>query len=158
MENLGQSEAAMMVLPQGLTTTTLDDNLSITYSIEQPYYGDASVELELSPTLDTYGRGGIRLGIAVDDKPAEIVSFDLHATGGAQRTPEEKAWANAVINNKYTLKWVAENLTPGTHELTIYRIDDNIVLEKLHIRYSQKTKPDTKSAVSRFFDKLFGDV
>lgn len=156
IEHLGQAKGGVIVLPQGTDATTVEDNVSLTYDIEQPYYGDASVKIELSPTLDTYGRGGIRLGVAIDDRPVEVLSFDLHATGGAQNTPEEKAWAKAVINNKHVLEWNVKGLEKGEHKLTVYRIDDNIVLEKLRIAYSQKPAPEKKSALSRFFSDLFG--
>ena len=138
IKHLGQSGAGVLVLPQGHDATTVEDNVSLTYTMEQPFDGNAKVTIELSPTLDTYDRGGIRLGVAIDDRSPEILSFDLHATGGAQRTPEEKAWAKAVINNKHTLEWVAKDLSEGKHKLTLYRIDDNIVLEKLRITYLEK--------------------
>lgn len=156
MEHLGQAKAGVIVLPQGEEPTRIEDNVSLTYEIDQPFYGDAIITIELSPTLDTYALGGIRMGIAIDDRPAEILSFDLHATGGAQRTAEEKAWAKAVINNKQTLQWEVNDLDKGIHNLTVYRIDDNLVLEKLKIAFTRKSKPETQSAISRFFSELFG--
>ncbi len=80
----------------------------------------------------------------------------MHATGGAQRTAEEKAWVKAVINNKQTLQWEVNDLDKGIHNLTVYRIDDNLVLEKLKIAFTRKSKPETQSAISRFFSELFG--
>ena len=143
-------------MPQGEGPTRIEDNVSLTYEIDQPFYGDAIITIELSPTLDTYARGGIRMGVAIDDRPAETLSFDLHATGGAQRTAEEKAWAKAVINNKQTLQWEVNDLDKGIHNLTVYRIDDNLVFEKLNIEFKRKSKPKAQPAISRFFSELFG--
>ena len=158
VEHLGQAKAGVVILPQGNGPTSIDDNVSLTYELTQPYYGDATFTIELSPTLDTYARGGIRIAVAIDDRPAETLSFDLHATGGAQHTPEQKAWAQAVINNKHSLQWNVQDLKKGSHKLTVYRIDDNVVLEKLKIEFEQKAEPEAESefAVSRFFSKLFG--
>ena len=156
VEHLGQAKAGVIVLPQGEGPTRIEDNVSLTYEIDQPFYGDAIITIELSPTLDTYARGGIRMGVAIDDRPAETLSFDLHATGGAQRTAEEKAWAKAVINNKQTLQWEVNDLDKGIHNLTVYRIDDNLVFEKLNIEFKRKSKPKAQSAISRFFSELFG--
>ena len=133
IEHLGQSKAGMVVLPQGEAATDVSDQVYLSYNLEQPFYGKAKITLELSPTLDTQARGGIRLAVAIDDEPARILSYDLHATNGSQRTPEEKAWVNAVINNKHTVEVEFADLEEGLHELKIFRIDDNIVLEKLVI-------------------------
>lgn len=135
IEHLGQGKAGVIVTPQGTNSSKLEDNVSLTYQLDQPFYGNAKVTLQLSPTLDTYGRGGIRIGISIDDSEPEILTYDLHATGGAQRTKEEKAWAQAVITNKLTLEWLAEGLTQGKHKLKVYRIDDNVILEKIEINY-----------------------
>lgn len=131
IRHLGQSKAAMLALPQGRPATEVSDKVYLSYRLDQPFDGNAKVAIELSPTLDTLGRGGIRLAVALDDRPAQILSYDLHATGGAQITPEEKAWAKAVIHNKQVIEVEYENLKKGPHKLSIYRIDDNVVLEKL---------------------------
>ncbi|WAJ71910.1 glycosyl hydrolase 115 family protein [Catenovulum adriaticum] len=155
IEHLGQSKAGVLALPQGQAATDVADKVYLSYSFEQPAYGKANITIELSPTLDTIGRGGVRLAIAVGDRPATILSYDLHATGGGQHTPEEKAWAKAVINNKQTLEAQFTDLPQGQHEIKLYRIDDNIVLEKLIIETIQTEKPKESFSLSEFFNSLF---
>ncbi|MDO3387892.1 glycosyl hydrolase 115 family protein [Gilvimarinus sp. SDUM040013] len=141
VKHLGQSNAGMLALPQGQKPTSVGDNIALSYKFNQPHHGDAHVTLELSPTLDTIARGGVRLAVAVDGKPAKTLSFDLHATGGGQHTPQEKAWAKAVINNKQLLEMTFTELTTGEHELKVFRIDDNMVLEKLIIKSAKTDTP-----------------
>ena len=142
VDHLGQSEAGVLALPQGHAATTFEDKVTLSYDLRQPYDGNAIIKIKLSPTLDTYGRGGIRIGVAVDERPPETLSFDLHPSGGAYLTEEEKAWAAAVVTNEYTLKWNVENLKKGSHTVTIYRIDDNVVLENIHVSFSKQSKSE----------------
>ncbi|WP_136064699.1 glycosyl hydrolase 115 family protein [Pontiella sulfatireligans] len=141
VEHLGQSSAAVVALPQGKAATRVSDNVALTYKIEQPFYGSANVTLELSPTLDTIGQGGMRLAVTIDDEPVQILNFDLHATGAGQHTAEEKAWAKAVVNNKHTIDVRFVGISPGEHVLKIFRIDDNVVLEKMIIESIQTETP-----------------
>ncbi|MBX2857166.1 MAG: glycosyl hydrolase 115 family protein [Cellvibrionaceae bacterium] len=133
IEHLGQSKAGMLALPQGKAATEARDKVALSYTFNQPFAGNAKVAIELSPTLDTLNRGGTRLGVALNEQATQILNYNLHPTGGGQHTPEEKAWAKAVINNKHVLEAEFKNLAAGSHSLTLFRIDDNIVLEKLII-------------------------
>lgn len=135
ISNLGQSSAAMISLPQGRPATQLEDKVSLEYDFVINATSDLHVILHLSPTLDTIGSSGMRLGVSIDNGKAEIINYHLVPTSGAIKIPEQQAWSDAVINNghKQTLRF--NNIAAGKHSLKIWRIDDNIILEKIEIRY-----------------------
>ncbi|RBC41873.1 hypothetical protein BRN41_14915, partial [Xanthomonas oryzae pv. oryzae] len=76
-------------------------------------------------------RGPLRLGVSIDDGPVTTVSSDLQPAGGAKNTPAEKAWATAVRDNAVFVSAQMGAVARGRHTIKVFRIDDNIVLEKL---------------------------
>ena len=131
---LGQSEAAMVVLPQGGAPTTIEDGVRLEYGLSNQADGNVRVALQLSPTLDTLDRGGIRIGVSLDDSPVEVVSFNLLPTGGTIGRPEEQSWADAVVDNRHVEIVGFTGVPAGEHRLKIWRLDDNVVLEKIEVR------------------------
>lgn len=93
--------------------------------------GPATLTLFLAPTLDTLGKGGLSIGVSVDDQPVQPLTARLEATGGTQDTPGKQAWAEAVHDNLMRLSADLESLTKGRHVVRIWRLDDNVVLEKI---------------------------
>lgn len=135
--NLGQSKAAVISLPQGRAATKLDDNVSLEYDFAINKSSDLQIMLHLAPTLDTIGSNGIRLGVSIDGGNAEIINYHLVPTSGAIKIPEQQAWTDAVINNGHKEKVIFKNVSAGKHSLKIWRIDDNIILEKIDIHYNE---------------------
>ena len=132
--NLGQSQAAMMTLPQGMPATTVDDGVRLEYNIATQVAGDVQVALQLSPTLDTRNNGGIRIGVSIDDSPVKTLVYNLIPTGGTLSRPEERAWSDAVVNNRHTVSAEFTNVSKGEHTLKVWRLDENIVLEKIAVK------------------------
>jgi hypothetical protein len=89
------------------------------------------VALQLSPTLDTLDAGGIRIGVSLDDGPVQTVLSHLVPTAGPARTPEQEAWSRAVIDNRHVVEAQFPQVPQGDHTLTIWRLDDNVVLERI---------------------------
>ena len=75
------------------------------------------------PTLDTRGADGIRIGVSIEEEPVEILTFNL--------IPDQPDWTKAVSDNAHVLKAPPQRLAAGRHRLKIWRIDDNVVLQKL---------------------------
>ena len=138
--HLGQSPAAMITLPQGRPATQLEDNVSLEYDFSINSTSDLQVTLHLSPTLDTIGADGIRLGVSIDNAKPGIINYHLVPTGGAIKIPEQQAWTDAVINNGHKESVLFKNISAGKHSLKIWRIDDNIILEKIEIRYTDRSQ------------------
>lgn len=131
--NLGRGDA-VLALPQGRKPTTPADGMRLDYAVTLTRDGAADVQLHLSPTLDTTGGQGIRIGMSIDDGPVHTVVSHLIPTPGAATRPEQVAWTEAVKNNGHTVTARFEGLKAGRHTVTLWRIDDNAVLESLTIR------------------------
>lgn len=129
--HLGHGLGAVTALPQGRPSTTLADGVRLEYDVDTPHDGDVQVGLHMVPTLDTRNAGGIRLAVAVDDRPAQELNLHLVPTAGAENTREEKAWAQAVRDNDFVLKARFDGLKAGRHVVRVWRLDDNAVLHKL---------------------------
>ena len=131
--NLGQSTAAMIALPQGRPATRLEDNVSLEYDFEINSLSDLQIVVHLSPTLDTLGSNGIQLAVSIDNHKPSIINYHLVPTSGAIKIPEQQNWTDAVINNGHKETLTFNNIAAGKHSLKIWRLDDNIILEKIEI-------------------------
>ncbi|GGD12478.1 glycosyl hydrolase 115 family protein [Aquisalinus flavus] len=132
--NLGQfGSGAMIATPQGQPATTVEDGMRLEYDIDLESAGDIVVGVRLSPTLDTIGEEGVRLGISLDDGPVEVLNLDLipHCCGPERQ--EQVDWDAAVRDNGFTLTAEFDDLSAGAHTIKLWRLDDNIVIEHLRI-------------------------
>ena len=131
ISHLGRSAGAMVALPQGKPACEAGDGPRLEYDVTVAHEGPATITLYLAPTLDTLDRRGLRIGLSWDDEPVQLLQVDLAPTGGAQDTPAKKRWASAVCDNIVELSARADNLRAGRHTVKTWRIDDNVVLQKL---------------------------
>ena len=127
--HLGTYGFAMASMPQGRPATTPADDVSLDYTVNAREFGDYRLTVQLVPTLDTYGDTGLRFGVQLDDGPVHTMTARLDPTNGATDTPAQAAWVEAVIENGVDLSHVFEDVAAGQHRVTIYRIDDNVVLD-----------------------------
>lgn len=133
--HLGRTKGAVLALPQGLLPTTEADNVRLEYDVTVPKAGDVTAKLYLAPTIDTQASGGLKLGIALDDGKMKSLSYNLIPTPGGAATADQRAWVEAVENNIHILTAKFPGLSAGKHTLKIFRLDDNVVLEKLTLMY-----------------------
>lgn len=131
--HLGRGDA-VVALPQGRPATAPADGMRLDYGVTLAKDGPVDVALHLSPTLDTRGGQGIRIGLSIDDGPVQTLVSHLIPTPGAATTPEQAAWVEAVKNNGHTVTARFEGLKAGHRTVRVWRIDDNVVLESLTIR------------------------
>lgn len=129
--HLGRTGGAMVALPQGRPATRVEDQVALDYDVTLDVAGAARLTLYLAPSLDTSGGAGVRVAVALDGGPAQLLQARLTATGGDQDTPAKQAWAAAVSDNVVRLTADVGRLAAGKHRITVSRIDDNVVLEKL---------------------------
>ena len=120
--NLGRALSSVISLPQSAPAIT-DGSMRLDYDIATAKAADATLNLYLAPTLDTQGQGGLRIGVAIDDAPMQTLSFDLR--------PDTPQWNKAVEDNILILKADFPKLPAGPHTIHIYRVDGNVVLERL---------------------------
>ncbi len=121
--NLGRTLSSVISLPQAASATTVADGVRLEYDVKTQKAGDATLKLYLAPTLDTAGKGGLRIAAAIDDRPAETLGFDLR--------PDKPDWNAAVSNNIHILSLPVKGLSAGKHTIKVYRIDGNVVLERV---------------------------
>jgi hypothetical protein len=129
--HLSRTEGAVLALPQGKQATVPEDGVCLEYDVAVTKAGPGQLTLYLVPTLDTIGKTGVRVGVSIDEGAVQTLHAQLEATGGAQDTPDKKRWAKAVCDNAVQLSSELGHVAVGRHTIKIWRIDDNVVLEKL---------------------------
>ncbi|MEN3748198.1 glycosyl hydrolase 115 family protein [Sphingomonas sp. HF-S3] len=129
--HLGRTNGAVLALPQGLPPTTAEDGIRLDYDVTIRKAGPALLTLYLAPTLDTIGKAPPRIGVSLDGERVQPLAIDLEPTGGAQDNPGKKRWAKAVCDNVVQLACDLGQVTAGRHTIRIWRLDDNVVLQKL---------------------------
>jgi len=129
--HLGRTRGSVLALPQGRAPTTQQDNVRLEYDITIEHAGDMSVQLHLSPTLDTTGRGSQRIGVSVNDGPMQVLVDKLLPSPTATTLEEQRDWNRAVEDNVRVLQAVFPDTPAGTHTLKVWRLDDNVVLSKV---------------------------
>jgi hypothetical protein len=131
--NLGRTLGAVTTFPQGHAPTTLQDNIHLDYNFTLRHRGDLTVALILVPTLDTNGKGALHLGLSIDNAPVQTLTDRLTPAPDRTLTQAQRDWNHAVEDNARTLQATFPNIQPGPHALKVWRIDDNVVLQKLII-------------------------
>jgi hypothetical protein len=129
--HLGRTQGSVLALPQGRPATSPADAVCLEYDVRVEVPGTATLTTWLAPTLDTTGGRGVRLGVSLDDGPIRTLSADLEATGGAQDTPDKRRWAEAVCDNAVRLSVDMGHIAAGRHVVKVWRLDDNVVMQKL---------------------------
>ncbi len=120
--DLGRTLSSVISLPQTAAPTT-DNSVRLEYDIRTLKTADTTLSLYLAPTLDTQGKGGLRIAVSIDDRPVQTLSFDLK--------PDTPKWNEAVKDNILILKAPFKGLKAGNHTIKVFRIDGNVVLERL---------------------------
>jgi hypothetical protein len=129
--NLGRTLGAVTTFPQSQIPTTAADNIHLDYAFTLAYPGDLTVSLILVPTLDTTGKGAQHLGLSLDDAPIQTLTIALTPAPDRTLTQPQRDWNQAVEDNAITLHTTFPNIPPGPHTLKLFRLDGNIVLQKL---------------------------
>ncbi|GGE90302.1 glycosyl hydrolase 115 family protein [Sphingomonas prati] len=131
LPNLGRTAGAVVALPQGRPATAMTDGVCLEYDMTVRKAGPATLTLTLAPTLDTIGHAGGRIGVSIDGGPVQPLVAAPEVTGGSTDTPGKKRWATAVCDNAVRLSANLGQVTAGRHTVKVWRLDDNMVLQKL---------------------------
>jgi len=129
--HLGRTLGAVTALPQGRPATTQADGVRLEYELALPAAGELPVQLYLVPTLDITGNGQRRLGVSLDDGPMRTLVDELEPAPNAATRQAQRDWNKAVEDNVRVLRTVFPRVGAGSHVLKIWRLDDNVVLQKL---------------------------
>ncbi len=120
---LGRTAGAVVALPQGRPATSPADGVRIDYRMRLASAGEATLRLYMIPALDTDGGGGLRIGVSVDGGPVKVATMNLKVDG-----PD---WSRAVRDNGFPLDVAVGKLAAGHHKVSLWRIDDNMAVQKL---------------------------
>lgn len=129
--HLGRTLGAVTTLPQGRPASTERDGIRLEYDVTVRRAGDLALQLYLVPTLDVSGNNRLRLGVSLDDGPMTTLTDRLVPAPTDTTTQEQRDWNQAVENNARILRTTFPNVAPGPHTLRIWRLDDNVVVQKL---------------------------
>jgi len=121
--DLGRTLSSVISYPQ-VAAPSDGRSMRLEYDVALTHDADAQLNLYLAPTLDTAGKGGLHLTVSIDDRPPQVLSFNLDPEG-------KGAWDKAVSDNIVVLKAPFAGLKAGPHTIKVFRIDGNVVLEKL---------------------------
>ncbi|MEN2787523.1 glycosyl hydrolase 115 family protein [Sphingomonas qilianensis] len=146
--HLGHDAGAVLALPQGRGASVAGDGICLEYDVVVHKAGPATLTLHLAPTLDTSGHGGSRIGVSLNDGAVQALQLQLEASGGAQDTPGKKRWADAVCDNLVQLSATLGSVGAGRHTIKLWRLDDNIVVQKLVLSTSASPPPVARSVAS----------
>jgi len=120
---LGRTAGAVGAFPQGRPATTAADGVRLDYDLTLASGGDATVRLYMIPALDTRGATGMKIGVSVDDGPVRTLTMNLKV--------DAPNWTQAVKDNAYPLDAPVGPLAAGRHTVKLWRIDDNMLVQKL---------------------------
>jgi len=123
--DLGRTLGSVISYPQ-VAAASDGHSMRLEYDVDLSHDADATLNVYLAPTLDTAGKGGLRLAVAIDDGAPQTLGFNLD--------PEARGkggWGQAVSDNVVILKAPFPGLKAGAHTVKVFRIDGNVVLEKL---------------------------
>jgi len=132
--HLGRTQGAVATFPQGQAASTPADGIRLDYAVDLAGGGDLAVELQLVPTLDPDGRNALQIGISLDDGPVQILTDRLMPAPNGTTMQEQRNWTKAVIENASSIIAHFPAVAPGPHVLRVWRIDDNVVLQRLVLR------------------------
>jgi hypothetical protein len=129
--HLGRTRGAVLTLPQGRPATTTADGVRLEYAVAVARAGDLSVRLILTPTLGTGADGRLRVGVSIDNGPVQVLSDLLTPSPNAADNQAKHDWERAVEDNARVLEARFPGVAAGKHVVKVWRIDDNVVLQRL---------------------------
>jgi hypothetical protein len=129
--HLGRTLGAVAAFPQGSAPTTQQDGVRLEYDVSLSRAGDLTVFLYLVPTLDVSGEAALRVGLSVDERPMQTLADRLVPATGGESSQAARDWTRAVQDNARVLQASFANIEPGKHVIKVWRLDDNVVLQKV---------------------------
>lgn len=92
--------------------------------------GARTLRVQLSPTLDYAGRGGLRFAVSVDESPPQVLTLKLDPTPGH---PDFRAWEQAVSDSVQVATTTLRFERAGSHTLKLWRIDPGLVFQRIEL-------------------------
>jgi Gylcosyl hydrolase family 115 C-terminal domain/Glycosyl hydrolase family 115 len=129
---LGRNLGSVGAFPQGRPASTPADEIRLEYSMSLKKGGDATLRLFMVPALNTTGGKALQIAVSIDDRPMQILTLKLEVDG--------KEWEQVVRDNVAILEARFPRLSAGQHIVKIWRMDDNMFVQKLAL-YTGSLEP-----------------
>ena len=129
--HLGRTKGAALALPQGRPATTPEDGVRLEYAVPVAKAGDLTVQLILAPTLGTGADGKLRVGVSIDGGPVQVLRDLLTPSPNAADNQAKRDWERSVEDNARVLEAHFPGVSAGKHVVKVWRIDDNVVLQRI---------------------------
>ena len=100
--------------------------------------GDVTVEVELAPTLDFRGQGGMRYAVSIDDGAPVVVNVNENTAVGDW---DEQTWEALVARNAHQHRTVFGGVAPGKRVIKVWAADAPLVFQK--VTASQRPVPES---------------
>lgn len=111
----------------------IDNAPSVSYSLYAPEAGAYDVTLITAPSNPIDGSGRLRVGMQINDGPAQVISMvGDNYMGGENSCPE---WCVSALDQEHR-KTVTMQMNSGDNKLSIYAVDPGVVPERILIRKS----------------------
>ncbi|MGD0788379.1 MAG: glycosyl hydrolase 115 family protein [Terracidiphilus sp.] len=133
--HLGRTLGAVTAFPQGRAPTTVQDGVHLEYDVTLKKRGDLAVQLIMAPTLDPTGKGTLQIGLSVDGGAVQTLTDRLTPAPNETVTQEQRDWNQAVEDNARVLRAGFPGIEAGRHVVKVWRLDGNVVLQKLVISH-----------------------
>ncbi len=121
---LGRSGCAAVVLPFDATPVP-EAGASLDFDVEVAHPGPVQVDVHLLPTHPLGGATTLRVGISIGGGPIRSVSVPVEL-GSA-------AWAQGVLDGRYTATVELNAPSAGRHRLSLHRIDAGVIVDGISL-------------------------
>ena len=126
--NYGRCAAGMSIFP--VTAESVEPGKGAAPTLEYPVYiakaGKFNLDTIIGPSLNYVPGRAMRVAIAVDNEPAEVISVTAKADAAAS----DRGWAASVENNARVLRSSHTIAAAGKHTLKVSMVDPGMVLQK----------------------------
>ena len=108
------------------------------YRMQRFSSGPAEVELTVAPTLNFAPDRGLRVALAFDDEPPQVLTL---VPAGYDAANGNRDWEASVRNNYRKLTSRHDLADSGVHTLRIYMVDPAVVLQRIVVRDLDRALP-----------------
>lgn len=127
VDGVGWSGHAITPLPT--TADTAKEPCTISYDFTLPQAGEATIQLDVLPTIRLSADYGLRVGVAVDEGSVKTVDVP----GGDVTNERDKARSTGVVTGRTPIEVQLGQLSAGKHTLKIVAVDPGVVLDQIHL-------------------------
>ena len=139
----GRGRSGMAVVPVTAPSVTPPENSPrLEYKVYLATAGEVHVDLITGPTMDFVPGRGLRLAVAFDDQPPQVIdafakqAYDNPAKRPDLSSPAARDWHTWVKDNARKMSSTHTIDEAGVHTLKVWMVDPGVVLEKVIVHHN----------------------